>query len=236
MHWNVAWLLSSSPFGRNPHKNQEEINMKNLLFVLLLVVFLPLFLQSQSVIEIQGGTNIANLSNPNNLIAGAVWKTRVGFIGGVSTVFNLSENVFINPGLRFVQKGTKSEWTSFMTGDVKATLTNNYLELPVYIKYEFANISSQLFAIGGPSFAYLLSSTMEGKTQFQGNSSTDSKNLYKTYDVTFDLGISLQSPINEKISLLASAMYSFGFVKVSKNSDEGTRDVKLLVGLSYLLQ
>ena len=215
----------------------KESKMKYIMFVVLFVLCISIYSQSQTIIEIQGGTNIANLSNPNNLGAGAVWKTRVGFVGGISTNFNLSDKLYLNPGVRFVQKGTKSEWTSVMTGDVKATLTNNYLELPIYAKYEFANIGSHLFMVGGPSFAYLLTSNMEGDMQLLGHSSVDSKADYKTYDITFDIGLSSKTIINEHFSFLASAMYSFGFIKVSKlGSDEATRDVKLLIGLSYDLQ
>jgi hypothetical protein len=210
--------------------------MKNIISFFVLILLISFSSQSQTIIEIQGGANIANLSDPGNLVDGGVWKSRIGFVGGSATVFNLTDKLIINPGIRYVQKGTKSEWTSSITGKVKATLTNNYLELPIYFKYEFANIGSQLFVIGGPSFAYLISSTTEGDMQLLGHSSVDSKKYYKSYDITFDLGFSSTTPMYKQISFLASAMYSFGFVKVSKlGSKEATRDVKILLGLSYML-
>lgn len=209
--------------------------MKNIfVFVLALIFFSPV-LKSQTI-EIYGGTNIANLSDPGNLIAGGVWKSSVGFIGGISAAFSLTEKLFVNPGIRYVQKGTKSEWTSQITGNVKATLTNSYLELPIYFKFEYANIGSQLFVIGGPSFAYLINSKTEADMQLFGHSSLNNKNDYESYDITFDLGLSSATQLNKQISILASVMYSFGVVKVSKlGSNEATRDLKILVGLSYLL-
>jgi hypothetical protein len=210
--------------------------MKKIISFFILILLLSFSSQSQTFIEIQGGTNIANLSDPGNLVPGGVWKSRIGFVGGFATTFNLTDKLIINPGIRYVQKGTKSEWSSSFTGNVKGTLTNNYLELPIYIKYEFANIGSKLFAIGGPSFAYLINSTMEGDTQLFGSSSVDSKQDYKSYDITFDFGFSSSTKINKRISFLVSAMYSFGFIKISKlGSNEATRDVKILVGLSYIL-
>jgi hypothetical protein len=211
--------------------------MKNIKALLYLVLCVSIYSQSQTIIEIHGGSNIANMKTPNNIITGGVWKTRVGFLGGVSMPFSVSEKFFLVPGISFIQKGTKSEWSLPMTGDVKGIVTNNYLEMPIYCKYELADVGTQLYLVGGPSFGYLLSSRMEGDAQLVDLPSVDSKADYKKYDITFDLGLSSKTMISERLSFLASAMYSYGAVKVSElGSDEATRDVKLLIGLAFILQ
>lgn len=192
-----------------------ERNIKRFAVITIAIVFFTHSSFGQVSLEVQGGLNIANLSDPGNLIAGGVWKSRLGFSGNISTNIQLAERLMLYPGLRFVQKGTRSEWSSSITGQVNASLTNNYLELPLHIKWEVADFSSKLFAIGGPSISYLLSSRMEGTTALQGSNSGDTKDQYKSYDASIDLGLSLEIPLNNAISLLATGLYSYGFVKIS---------------------
>lgn len=208
--------------------------MRRFAVIAVATVFFALSSFGQVSLEVQGGLNIANLSDPGNLIAGGVWKSRPGFTGNVSIEAQLADRLTLCPGLRFVQKGTKSEWSSSMTGQATASLTNNYLELPLYIKWQVADFSSKLFAIGGPSISYLLSSRMEGTTALYGSNSAGTKNQYKSYDASFDLGLSLQIRLNNVTSLLATGLYSYGFVKISTlGSNEQTRDVRFLIGGSY---
>ena len=212
--------------------------MKRASWITLSIIVCVLSGRAQESIEVQGGVNIANLSDPGNLVAGAVWKSRLGFTGGILANIVIGDRIFICPGLRFVQKGTKSEWSSAMTGDVKSTVTNNYLELPVYLKYEVADFGSHLFLMGGPSFSYLLSSRSDGTWQlFDGNFSADTKEQYKSYDISFDLGLSAQTPLSDKVAIVATGLYSYGFVKIgTMGSNEQTRDIRVMIGVSYSLK
>jgi hypothetical protein len=192
---------------------------------------------AQVSFEIQGGLNIANLSNPGNLVPGAVWSSRIGFVGSASTTFKLTDILLISPGMRFVQKGTKSEWAGSPVGQVRSTLTNNYLELPVYLKMEITELPTQLSIVGGPAFSYLLSSRLEGTTQMFGFESFDVKADYKSYDASIDLGFSVQTPLVNNIALLATGIYSYGFIKIDeRQSDEQTRDFRFTIGASYSLK
>jgi hypothetical protein len=211
--------------------------MKRIQVFSLLLISMSLFSQSQTIIEIKGGTNIANLSDPGNLSPSAVWETRLGFVGDISASYEITPMVEIQTGFRFSQKGTKSESTMFTTHDVHATLTNNYIEIPVYLKYRIIDFTPQLFVMGGPAYSYLTSSRIESNDPVLGAVSFDSKSDYKTYDFSLDAGLGLRTPINDNLYFVSSAIYSFGLVKISKApSNEKTRDIKLSVGLAYAIK
>jgi len=226
-HWFAAFDKSQK---RRP-------NMKRATLIIVTILLSALSGQAQVSLEVQGGLDIANLSDPGNLIEGAVWKSRFGFAGTASTSIQIMDGLLFSPGFRFVQKGTKSEWSSSSTGQVNAALTNNYLELPVYLKWEIADFTSKLFVTGGPTLSYLLSSRMEGTSQLYGSSFRDARDDYKSYDASFDIGLSMQTPLGSNIALLATGLYSYGLVKISDlGSNEQTRDLRLLIGISYFLK
>jgi hypothetical protein len=147
---------------------------------------------------------------------------------------SLTDKMLISPGLRFVQKGTESKWWSNVTGSVQATVTNSYIEVPVYLKYELVDFGSKLFVLGGPAFAFLATSKTEGTVQFYGSNSLDTKEDYKSYDFSFDIGLAFQAPVSETLSIVATGAYSFGLVKIDqRGSDEQTRDVGVTLGALY---
>jgi hypothetical protein len=208
--------------------------MKRVSLALVGAILFALAARAQLSIECQGGVNLANLSNPGNLVAGAVWQTRIGFAAMASMNISLTDKMLISPGLRFVQKGTESKWWSNVTGSVQATVTNSYIEVPVYLKYELVDFGSKLFVLGGPAFAFLATSKTEGTVQFNGSNSLDTKEDYKSYDFSFDIGLAFQAPVSETLSIVATGAYSFGLVKIDqRGSDEQTRDVGVTLGALY---
>jgi hypothetical protein len=214
-----------------------RVTRKRTVLLLFSVLLVARGACGQSTIEIQGGINIANFSDPGNLITGAAWKTHFGFLGSVSTEFPVSENLIINPGLRFVQKGTKSQWWSVWTGNVAATITNNYLEVPVYLRYRLIGITPELSLFGGPSVGYLVSSHTEGTMQLFGPVSSNTRADYKKIDLSFDIGFSAQNPVNEHLAIVAAASYSLGLIRISQlGSNERTRDLRVTVGTIFNIE
>jgi hypothetical protein len=219
--------------------------------IIIIAIFTIIYLlptHAQTVLEFQAGLNVASLSDPGNLAPTAVWNTRTGFIGAVSTNFGLSDEFSINSGLRFVQKGMKSEFFWPTEGMIRGTLTLNYLEVPVYIKFKIADLGTRLFVFGGPTFSYLLHSKQEANSDLHGDVSggSDAGIKYKNYDASVDVGLSTQTPFSADLSILATAFYSYGLVKISDtisdgsgwsmatNTNEKTRDIRVMIGVAYL--
>jgi hypothetical protein len=223
-----------------------SIMVNRIAVVLMGTVFLGVSVCAQTFIEFQAGVNMANLSNPDNLVAGADWHTRYGFVALASVSFPISSGLLISPGLRFVQKGTQFKWWSDFAGNVEGTLTNNYIELPIHLRYELSVIDSRLFVVGGPSLGYLIRSQTDATMQFSvpysaietnEHLSSDSKKNYKSYDVSIDVGFMFQIPLTGSFAIIASVEYSLGLVKVSQyGSNEQTRDLRVTLGTSYSIR
>jgi hypothetical protein len=199
--------------------------MQKTIYYILLLYFLSLSVFAQEGIEIQGGINIANLSDPGNLTPDVKWKSRTGFSFSVSTTIPFSKKIFLNSGLRYIQKGTNAELSPYTTN----ILTNTYLELPIYLKYSLSNMSTKFFIIGGPTISYLLASQI---SQDSGGGSFDTKEDYKSYNVSLDIGISTQNRLNQNTLLITTILYSHGLVKINAlGSKEQTRDIIMMIGI-----
>jgi len=207
--------------------------MRSISAFFVLSVLISSVADSQYAIELQGGTNIANLSNPTHLDPSATWTTRVGVVGEALTTFTVSDEWNLQTGLRFIQKGTKTHFSL-----INSTVTINYVELPIYAQYQLANFFPRIFIVGGPAFSYLTNAYMQGTSSIYGSYSHNSIQQFQSYDISLDAGLSIRNPISEHFSIVGSAMYSNGFVKIDKvpDSNEKTRDVRIAIGLAYMFQ
>ena len=206
--------------------------MRIIIPFFILSVLIASVADSQYAIELQGGTNIANLSNPGHLDQSATWTTRVGFVGEALTTFKISDEWNLQTGLRFIQKGTKANYI------FNSTVTINYVELPIYAQYQLTNFFPRIFVVAGPAFSYLTNAYTQGTSSIYGSYSNSSIEQFQSYDISFDAGLSLRNPITEHVSIVGSALYSNGFVKIDKipDSNEKTRDVRIAIGLAYMFQ
>ena len=98
---------------------------------IMLTAFFLLIISAnaQNLVGIQGGINFANLSNPGNLAEGAVWTTRMGFVGGAFASIHIGFGLSLQPEIRFVQKGTDAEFDAPSYGHVTSSVTNSYVEI-----------------------------------------------------------------------------------------------------------
>jgi hypothetical protein len=218
---------------------EGEFNMKKHIAYIIIFICLSSCVYAQDAIEVQAGINFANLSDPGNLDPHARWTTLYGLSGSCAVILHLGGNLFLSPGVRFIQKGTQVDWSpSSNIKDVSTTMS--YLEVPIYVQYRFIDAPIQVSVLGGPTVSYLLRSKTEGTNQ-NVYGSYDSKDEYKSMNAAFDLGLRAAVPLNEQFSLVASAIYSYGLIKISNpdyiiDSKEMTRDFIVLVGISYSLQ
>jgi hypothetical protein len=206
-----------------------------LLICVLVLACIPLFhAHAQISIACQGGMNFANLSDPGNLAPGAVWSTRGGSVGLISANFPIGGGFSVTPGFRFVQKGTKADWTAPGLGTFASNLNNSYLELPVYAKYDLIDGQFRLSLLMGPSLGYLVSSRGEATISSVGHFLVDMKEYYKSYDCSVDAGLECATPISATFAIVGSATYSMGLVKIyDMGGNERTRDIRVMVGVAY---
>jgi hypothetical protein len=230
-----AAQVSRHPLGgKNKSSSLGDATMRRITCILILVCVPLIHGTAQISIACQGGANFANLTDPGNLAPGAVWSTQIGFVGLVSVDFRIGAGWSLSPGVRFVQKGTRSDWSLSPYGAFAINVYYDYVEMPVYLKYVLIENHVRLSLLMGPSVGYLISSRAKGTITSEGNVSFDLTEDYKSFDCSADAGLECQTPLSETIAIVGSATYSLGLVRINRrDSREQTRDIRLTVGVSY---
>jgi hypothetical protein len=222
--------------GKNWSSSLGDATMRRITCILILVCVPLIHGTAQISIACQGGANFANLTDPGNLAPGAVWSTQVGFVGLVSANFPIGAGWSVSPGIRFVQKGTRSDWSLSPYGAFAINVYHNYVEMPVYLKYLLTESHVRLSLLVGPSLGHLISSRAKGTITSEGKVSYDLTEDYKSYDCSVDAGLECQTPLSESIAIVGNAAYSLGLVEIYKmGGHERTRDIRVMVGVSYSL-
>lgn len=196
------------------------------LLVFVFAIALTTTATAQVRLGAKAGLNIANImSDPKE----EGEKSYLGFHVGGTVDFKLTEQVSLQSGLLFSQKGQVIE-----EGSVKSTEFQNYLEVPVNVAYSYAlGEQSKLSIFAGPYFAYALSGEIKGK----------SSTLIITSDVVyggdngqnrFDLG--LNGGVNFDYSnYRVTAQYGYGLTNMDpKNAEEKSKNSVIGLSVAYI--
>lgn len=175
---------------------------------------------------VKGGVNMATWTGGD---AGSP-DMKLGAVGGAFATVDLIA-FKLQPELLFSQKGAKESLTSGTLSYTVST-TQNYLEVPVLLKYSFGAIVVPSIYVG-PSFGMLMSATAkaEGGT---ASGSTDIKGFLNDTDLGLVFGAEVKTPM--KLSI--EARYNLGLSKMPKEVLGVQPDVKnstISVMLGYYL-
>lgn len=129
--------------------------MKKLSILLSAAIISINMLAQKTRIGVNAGISIANY---NAEFGGESdnGNSKIGFTLGAVADIPMGDHFSIQPGLNFVQKGTKDEQT---IGNIteKVSLTTNHLEVPVNFLYNTNSGNGNFFIGAGPSFAFGIS-------------------------------------------------------------------------------
>jgi hypothetical protein len=175
----------------------------------------------------------------------------IGVNAGITMEYKFNGRFSLSSGLRFETRGINLRYSNVKDGviivqsplylgfvgeiheELRITVQNNYLILPVYIKYYF-NKRRNLYFKGGIYSSYLLASKHshliekrgfnDGIEEFKFSFSLENdKDKEKEYTSHFDVGISLGAGYSKKISnkliFDIDILATFGFVKVDRKFD-----------------
>lgn len=188
-----------------------------LLLLATLIASAGLFAQNTRF-GVNAGTSIANY---NMKFDGESDKadSKLGIILGVVADIPMGDHFSIQPGLNFVQKGTKDE-QSFGSYTEKASLTTNHLEVPVNFLYNTRSGSGNFFIGAGPSFAFGLS----GKWKYDdGTEEYDESVNFGDSDEDdlkgFDLGANILAGYTLSNGLTFSVNYNAGISNLYPGGD-----------------
>ena len=133
-------------------------------------------------------------------------NTKPGFTLGTLVNIAVNKNFIIQPGINWVQKGTKDEQTTSGTTE-KVSLTTNHIEVPVNCIYT----SNGFFIGAGPSISFGVSGKFKSS---DGTNKTDEHVKYGNTDnddlKAFDLGINALSGYQFKSGFFIAVNYNIG--------------------------
>ena len=154
--------------------------------------------------------------------------SKVGFTAGLFANLGLSENFAFQPGLNFVQKGSK-----ISSGGATATQTLNYIEVPLNVLYRTPAGSGHFFGGVGPALGYGVSGTAKSDGESQdvhfGSSDTDD---YKP----FEFSGNILAGFEFSNGFLVSANYNHGFNNILNGggSDASAKNSYIGIRIGYM--
>lgn len=175
--------------------------------ICLLTIGSALFAQEKITWGVHAGINIANITDkdPGQNTSSS---SKVGFTGGIDVQLPVASSFTIQPELNFSQLGAKQDMDVSGT-TVTTKLHENYLTLPVLLKYKVAATGLGIYV--GPQIGYLLSA--KGSGESSGTTvSQKMTDYYNRSDFAGIFGAEYYFPCNFGIS----ARYQLGFTNIIK--------------------
>jgi len=219
---------------------------KQILLLVAIAVTTISFAQKKTAVGIKAGISYSGLRGDamNSLqeiidfADGYVSTTnRTGFFAGANVSVPLTNNISIEPGLYYSQKGyvLKGEMNvkglEFLGANAKAQLNTQYIDLPVLVKASVGGF--QIF--GGPQLSYLAKADLRTTAGALGFNLYDNK-----FDATeelnkWDAGVAGGIGYQLSNGMNISASYEHGLSKLDANKrfDSYNRSFKIGVDFSF---
>ena len=179
--------------------------------------------------------NIKQLLDFTNDIVTA--KPVTGFYGGGYTNIPLMNNLSVEPGIYYSQKGYEigGSYTfkdiEILTANASARLRTSYIELPVLLKANFNGL--QVFA--GPQISYLANAKLNTSASVAGfnlmNKSFDVTNQFNNWDMGVTGGIGYQFANGVRIT----GAYDRGLSKVDAGKNAASYNQGFKIGAAFSL-
>jgi hypothetical protein len=187
--------------------------MKRLaMFLVLLVFAVPAHLSAQTMLGFHAGANRSNLGGD---VEDA--DSRTGLNLGTSLTFSIGENLGLQTGASYAQKGaTESEQ------GVDVTFGLDYLEIPVLLRYAFPTTGSVgVHVFGGGAVGIEVGCELE-VTDGSATITVDCDEgeiETKTFDFGLVGGAGLSFDISESLELFVDLLYNLGLTSVDDSTD-----------------
>ena len=167
------------------------------------------------------------------------------YLGGINFEYHIKEKLSLQLELNYERKSQKGDDNIEITdtnGNTQRYFftvkkNNDYLVLPIMIKYNFGNKNS-FYANGGPFIGYLLKSNITNDLEdIEGlnNEPLETTNLNNKTDFGLSIGMGKMIEINEKNSISIEIRENLGLTNTSKdkvwgNGEAKTNSLNLIIG------
>lgn len=170
------------------------------------------------------------------------------FLGGINFEYQIKEKLSLKLELNYERKSQKADNNIEITDtngytqryNFTSKKNNDYLVLPIMLKYNFGNKNS-FYANGGPFIGYLLKSNFTndlGDIEGINNDTIDTTDLNNKTDFGLAIGLGKMIEINEKNSISIEIRENLGLTNTSKEKVWGdgeakTNSLNLIIGYQF---
>ncbi len=171
------------------------------------------------------------------------------FLGGINFEYQIKEKLSLKLELNYERKSQKGDYNNIAIGDIDdlsqrysftSKKNNDYLVMPIMVKYNFGNKNS-FYANGGPFIGYLLKSNLTndlGDIEGINNDTDDTTDFNSKTDFGLAIGLGKMIEINEKNSISIEIRENLGLTNTSKekvwgNGEAKTNSLNLIIGYQF---
>ena len=189
-------------------------------------------------IGVKAGLNIASLTFDENELESS---QKTGFTAGIMAEIPLAKNFSVQPEVLYSQQGMKFSYSDIdvANSSYKSTITLNYLNIPVMLKYY---VLKGLSVQAGPQIGILLKSNNKYQDNFLGYDNHENYNLSdytNAFDTSVNLGLGYQFKDKFYVDLRYNIAYSDVFKEANSNgnyvinSDMRNRVFQITIGYFF---
>lgn len=169
-------------------------------------------------IGVKAGLNIASLTFDENELESS---QKTGFTAGIMAEIPLAKNFSVQPEVLYSQQGMKFSYSDIdvANSSYKSTITLNYLNIPVMLKYY---VLKGLSVQAGPQIGILLKSNNKYQDDFLGYDNHENYNLSdytNAFDTSVNLGLGYQFKDKFYVDLRYNISYSDVFKEANSNGN-----------------
>ncbi|OCB72864.1 hypothetical protein B0A79_21370 [Flavobacterium piscis] len=212
---------------------------KSMLVLCTLLLCATITAQTEKVkIGVKAGLNIASLTFDENELESS---QKTGFTAGIMAEIPLAKNFSVQPEVLYSQQGMKFSYSDIdvANSSYKSTITLNYLNIPVMLKYY---VLKGLSVQAGPQIGILLKSDNKYQDNFLGYDNHENYNLSdytNAFDTSVNLGLGYQFKDKFYVDLRYNISYSDVFKEANSNgnyvinSDMRNRVFQITIGYFF---
>lgn len=190
--------------------------MKKIMITLVIIATVG-SAKAQKGLGIEAGVRFANITGKDT----EGNKIKTGFQLGVNYDIPLAGDIYVQPGLNFLQNGTRMK----EDGD-EGSITTNYLQVPALVRYR-PEVGNGSFFVGiGPYLGFGI-----GKIIYKYDGETAKTNWEGLNKV--DVGGKLQAGYQIENGLYFGIGFEKGFTKIAKDSKSYNTAFGITVGYRF---
>ena len=212
---------------------------------LLFLIQTTTYAQSRWNFGLNGGLNLAWVNAEvvtGDPLSGDIGK-RLSFTAGLFAEYSFNHRFYFQTGFNIDQRGFKYK-ESEGNSSIDITIKAPYFEIPLLFRYAFiAKENFALYALAGPSFAFLVGGKIKGEKVIDGNSYEVNDKVTESHtstDIGIKFGLGAEIPFaDQKGATFFDLRYNYGLTDhirqagyyETSNVDANSHVISFVVGV-----